>query len=177
MVNIVGISGSLRKDSSNTAVLKAISKVAGKGVEMNIYEDLGTIPHFDPTIAVEDSPDAVKNLRTLLKEANAVIICTPEYAFGVPGVLKNALDWLVSSGEMNEKPVGIISASPLHRGGNHAHASLVLTLTALGTKMSEHAKLMIGNVYNKMNDKKEVVDEETVKELRSLVHSLTDGLV
>lgn len=171
MIKVVGISGSLRKGSSNTAVLKAIGNTTEKA-SVAIYESLITVPHFDPAISPEDSPASVQELRGLIKNADAVIICSPEYAFGVPGILKNALDWLVSSGELNEKPVGIITASPLHRGGNHAHDSLVLTLTALGAKMTDAAKIMIGNIYNKMDEEKRIVDEDTIQKLEQLMTSL-----
>ena len=92
----------------------------------------GPCAHFSPDLDGEDAPTPVVHLRTLLGGSDGVLICTPEYAFGMPGSLKNALDWTVSSGDLNEKPVAAISASPLHSGGDKAHASLLLTLTAWG---------------------------------------------
>jgi chromate reductase, NAD(P)H dehydrogenase (quinone) len=148
-INILSISGSLKSTSSNTNILNAIANIAPKNVQVKIFTGLDTLPHFNPE-AKENIP-SVNNLRQQLKEADGLIISTPEYAFGVPGVLKNALDWLVSSGELNEKPVAAISASPLYSGGDKALASLLLTLTALGATMKARSVLSIGNIKNKMN--------------------------
>ena len=91
-------------------------------VDYLFYEGLGGIPPFAATPDDNDSPKTVVELRTMIKEADGVLICTPEYAFGVPGVLKNALDWTVSSGDLTNKPVALITAST---GGDKAHASLL----------------------------------------------------
>ena len=113
-------------------------------------------------------------MRKLIAEADGVVISTPEYAFGVPGVLKNALDWLVSSGELNEKPVFSISASPLNTGGEKALASLLLTLTALGT--IEVGRLSIPNIKNKIDANKEIADEDTMKALSGTLDSLINSI-
>lgn len=172
-MNILAISGSIRAGSSNTAIIKAIQSIAPADVHITLYEALSTIPHFDPGIAADQSPESVIALRQQIQHADAVIICTPEYAFGIPGILKNALDWLVSSGEMNTKPVAAISASPLPSGGKHAHDALMLTLKALGTRVAEKCQLQIGGIYTKMNPQKEVTDAATLSQLSPLLHELT----
>jgi NAD(P)H-dependent FMN reductase len=101
--------------------------------------------------------------------ADGVLICTPEYAFGIPGVLKNALDWTVSSGELNEKPVAAISASPLYTGGEKALASLRLTLSALGAEDGGH--LSIPSLHKVFNGNKEIADPETLQSLSRLLAS------
>ncbi|WP_315817616.1 NAD(P)H-dependent oxidoreductase [Paraflavitalea speifideaquila] len=103
-----------------------------------------------------------------------MVICTPEYAFGVPGVLKNALDWLVSSGELNEKPVATISASPLYRGGDRAHASLVLTLQALGVKNS--GQITIPAITTKLNEEGLLIHPETRQELMAFAETLVKAI-
>lgn len=173
-INIVAISGSLKSTSANTHILRAVAAIAPENVLIKIFTKLDELPHFNPEIT-EDIP-AVNNLRQQIKEADAVLFSTPEYAFGVPGVLKNALDWLVSSGELNEKPVAAISASPLYSGGNKALASLLLTLTALGTKMSGGSGLSIGNIKNKMNEAGIMKDSETIQALKQLLNSVL-GLI
>src|ERR1700749_1455607 len=107
-INILAISGSLKSTSSNTAILKALSKFYPDLVNFTIYQGLDELPHFNPE--KEMGNDSVRKFKEQLKKADGVIISTPEYAFGVPGTLKNALDWTVSSGELNEKPVIAISA-------------------------------------------------------------------
>src|SRR5688572_2786888 len=97
IMKILAISGSLRNNSSNTALVRAIIKLAPPGMEFRMYEGLGTLPHFIQGMDGMNSPDTVREFRSLVEHADGVMICTPEYAFGVPGVLKNALDWLVGS--------------------------------------------------------------------------------
>ncbi|HSZ71300.1 MAG TPA: NADPH-dependent FMN reductase, partial [Cytophagaceae bacterium] len=93
-LHILAISGSLRNTSSNTYILKALSLMAPPLAVFTFYEDLEILPPFNPD--KEQDADAVFSFRQQLSTADGVVICTPEYAFGVPGVLKNALDWVVS---------------------------------------------------------------------------------
>ena len=134
------------------------------------YEGLEELPPFHPDKA-QDIP-AVLHFRELLSQSDAVIISTPEYAFGIPGVLKNALDWVVSTGEFNEKPVAAISASPLTSGGDKALESLLHTLTALGTIKDEHSSLSIPAVKKKINESGKITDEDTRKQLQLLLDHL-----
>ena len=169
-INIIGISGSLKPTSANTNILRVMAIMAPERVSVTLFDGLGLLPHFNPEIT---SPaESVNNFRQQIKEADAVIFSTPEYAFGVPGVLKNALDWLVFSGELNEKPVAAISASPLYSGGDKALASLLLTLTALGTNMVANASLSIANVKSKINETGFVTDTETLAALQLLLDNL-----
>src|SRR6478752_7363088 len=96
MIKILAIPGSLRANSSSNLVLKAIKDMMPSGAYVEIFDGVGNLPHFDDA---PDVPELVQAFRKKIKEADAVLICTPEYAFGVPGSLKNALDWTVSSGE------------------------------------------------------------------------------
>ena len=119
-MKILAISGSLRANSKNTKLLKT----AG----MDIYSELTQLPYFNPDLDTESPPEAVARFRRLLRDADAVLISSPEYAHGVPGVLKNALDWIVSSGEFVDKPVALVNASLT---ATHAQASLKETLTVM----------------------------------------------
>lgn len=169
-INLLAISGSLKSTSANTNILRVLAKLAPENVVMKVFEGLDELPHFNPE-AKEDIP-AVVNFRQMIKNADGVIFSTPEYAFGVPGILKNALDWLVFSGELYEKPVIAISASPLFTGGDKALASLLLTLTALGTNKTNHSSLSIGNIKNKMNEAGEITDAETIQLLVLILNDL-----
>jgi len=137
-MKILAISGSLRKGSSNTILLEAAMKLAPAGVEISLYEKLGDIPLFNPDLDDLDNgvaPPAVLEFRAQLQAVDAVLISSPEYAHGVSGVLKNALDWLVGSGEFSNKPVALINASPRSL---HAHDALMETLrTITGTHVTE----------------------------------------
>ena len=107
---ILAISGSLRAASSNTTLLRAAARLAPGHVTMTLYERLTELPHFNPDR--DDVPDpAVTSLRAQLQAADGVLLSTPEYAHGVPGSLKNLLDWVVGSGELVDKPVALLHAS------------------------------------------------------------------
>lgn len=162
-MKIVAISGSLRAASTNTALVRAAAALAPDGVEVTLYDGLADLPHYSPELDGQhngsgDSPASVNHLRALLGSADGVLICTPEYAFGMPGSLKNALDWLVSSGELWRKPVAALSASPGALGGEKAHAALLLTLTALEAEIVTEASLMIPSVRTKMTKEGELTD-------------------
>ncbi|ARV57396.1 flavoprotein [Nostocales cyanobacterium HT-58-2] len=176
MIKILAISGSLRANSSNTAILRAAIGLAPDNIDISIYERLGDLPHFNPELDTESVPASVKDWRTRLKESNGVLICTPEYAHGVPGVLKNALDWIVSSGEFMDKPTAVISASPSPDGGDKANASLVQTLTVMTANIVEGATLLIPAISAKVNNKGEVTDSATVQAVSSLVNALAGAI-
>ena len=111
-MRILAISGSLRAGSSNSTLLEAASVLAPASVEFRIYRGLGDLPHFNPDLDTDPPHPAVLDFRNQLSWADGVAISTPEYAHGVPGTLKNALDWVVGSGEFFEKPVFLLNASP-----------------------------------------------------------------
>lgn len=173
-VYILGISGSLRSQSSNTILLHAMSALLPHNAYLEVYDTLDRLLHFNPDIDTEKELKEVDGFRRKLRIADAVLFSTPEYAFGVPGVLKNALDWLVSSGEMNEKPVAAVSASPLYGGGDKALNSLLLTLTALGTNMKGDSSYSIPSVYKKINAQDGITDPETASRLTSLLQELCE---
>jgi chromate reductase, NAD(P)H dehydrogenase (quinone) len=172
MFKILGISGSLRLNSSNMKILRALTNFAANDVEIEIYNGIGNLPHFNPEIDQDDALASVTEWRDRLKKSDAIIICTPEYAHGVPGVLKNALDWIVSSGEFMHKPTAVISASPSPDGGDKANASLVQTLKMMMATIPDTGILCIPAVSAKLSAEGEIVDVETEQALRSLLKAL-----
>lgn len=172
MNKILAISGSLRSISSNTTILKYLQRITPEDIGFEIYDELGALPHFNPDIDNEKSPEVVTRFRAKLKEASGVIICTPEYAFGVPGVLKNGLDWIVSSGEFTDKPTATISASPLATGGDKAHASLLVTIKVMGAKVVENGSVTVPIVLKKFDAEGNMIDDKTAKEFEVMMNSL-----
>jgi chromate reductase, NAD(P)H dehydrogenase (quinone) len=174
-VTIVGISGSLREHSSNVALLRAAARVAPAGVRIAIYEGLGQLPHFNPDLDEERGtpPASVAELRQLLIAADAVLISSPEYAHGVPGVLKNMLDWLVSTGELVEKPVALLNASPA--GGSYAQASLLETLRTMNWNVVAEACRTEPFVRRKIAG--ELTDEEALNVLASAIAALVQAAI
>lgn len=139
-VRVLAISGSLRAASSNTAVVHAAVRVAPAGVDVSVYTFLADVPPFNPDLDTDPPPAGVARLRAALEACDAVLICSPEYAHGVSGVLKNALDWLVASGELIDKPLALVNAS---RRATLAHASLKETLTTMSACVSEDASVTL----------------------------------
>jgi chromate reductase, NAD(P)H dehydrogenase (quinone) len=172
MIKILAISGSLRSSSSNTNILRALVNLAPENTTIEIYESIGNLPHFNPEIDDDRVLLSVQDWRSYLKKSDAVIFCTPEYAHGVPGVLKNALDWIVSSGEFMHKPTAVISASPSPDGGEKANASLVQTLKMMMAEINERSILCIPAVSAKLDKQGKIVDKETEISLCSLLEDL-----
>ena len=171
MKTIIGISGSLRKHSSNGALLRAAGRVAPAGVQLTMYDGLGGLPHFNPDLDEEGAvpPPEVAELRQLLIGADAVLISSPEYAHGVPGSLKNLLDWLVSTGELVGKPVALLNASPV--GGAYAQNALLETLRTMNWKVVDEACRIEPFVARKIAG--ELTDEAATEVLKAALEALT----
>ena len=136
--SILAISGSLRARSSNTETLRAAAMLAPPSLPVSLYSGLGTLPLFNPDLdglGVVPLPP-VRELRALVADADALLICSPEYAHGVPGALKNALDWLVSGPEILVKPIGLLNVSPR---STYAYAALAETLRTMSTVLVPEA--------------------------------------
>jgi chromate reductase, NAD(P)H dehydrogenase (quinone) len=167
-MKIIAICGSLRAQSSNRALLQAAVKLAPKGMQITIYEGLDKLPHFNPDDDEEGTtpPPAVAELRSLLAAADGILISSPEYAHGVPGSLKNALDWLVSDGALVDKPIALISASPI--GGQYAQASLVETLTTMNWRV-------LGTWTSPKKVRDENVDDDIAEVIREAMTALANA--
>jgi len=170
MTTIVAISGSLRAQSSNAALLQAAASVAPAGVEFVFYEGMGDLPHFNPDLDAEGStpPEPVRRLRELLIGADAILISSPEYAHGVPGAFKNMLDWLVSTGELVGKPVALLNAAPA--GGEHAQNAILETLRTMNWRVVDNACCIEPFVK-----RKGTLDDDGLHILRDVVSALVES--
>ena len=131
MINLLAISGSLRAASGNSALLRAAIACAPAGVQISLYEDLGHLPIFNPDHDLH-APAYVQALRGRVTSADGLLIASPEYAHGVTGAIKNALDWLVSSEGFVDKPVLLFNTG---NGAVHAHAALLETLRTMSARL------------------------------------------
>src|SRR5262252_2669478 len=139
-IRVLAISGSLRSTSSNTALVNASAQLAPSGIEVAIYEDLDQLPPFNPDRDTDRPATPVCAFRAALQSADAVLLSSPEYAHGVPGVLKNALDWVVGSGELVDKPVALVNAS---RRATRAWSSLVETLSVMSARVIREESITV----------------------------------
>jgi chromate reductase len=139
-MRVLGISGSLRRDSYNSALLRAAAERLPAGVELVEYERLAQIPPYDPDLEAAGTPEVVEELRGAIREADAVLIATPEYNHSIPGQLKNALDWVsrpAGQSALMGKPAAAIGASTGMFGAVWAQAETRKVLGALGGRVVE----------------------------------------
>jgi chromate reductase, NAD(P)H dehydrogenase (quinone) len=138
VTRILGISGSLRRDSHNTNLLRAAAEVAGRDVELELYEGLKDIPPYDEDDDVLPRPRSVAGLASTIADADAVLFATPEYNSSIPGQLKNAIDWIsrpVATNVLRNKPVAVVGASTGAFGAVWAQAELRKVLASLGARV------------------------------------------
>jgi NAD(P)H-dependent FMN reductase len=167
MKNILAISGSLRAKSTNLTILEIIAEMFVNKINLTIYDGLGDLPHFNPDLDTDKPLAAVTDLRQQINWCDGVLICSPEYVFSVPAVLKNALEWTVSSADFHNKPTALITASIL---GEKAHESLLLILKTIDAKLGENSALLVSHAQTKIKNRK-VSDAETVEQLNLLIES------
>lgn len=170
---IFAISGSTRQNSSNESILKFIADKYAEIMDVEIYEGIDKLPHFNPDLGGENLPGSVKDFRRLIESADGVIICTPEYVFSLPGSLKNAIEWNVSTTLFSNKPVAIIVASA---SGEKAFESLELVMTTIESKIGEDSKLLIKAAKGRIGTGGEITDLTIVSEIEKLVISLMDSI-
>jgi len=162
MKKVLAISGSTRAESTQLKYIQAVSQLAGSRVEISVYKGLSQLPAFNPDVDKAGAPAEVEDLRFQLNMADGVLICTPKYAMGIPGSLKNLIDWTVSSGEFSNKPVALITAST---SGTKAHQSLIEVLNILGAVPASENQLLIPFAQTKINSANEITDSATLNEL------------
>lgn len=159
-VNLLGLSGSLRQGSYSTAVLRALAERLGDGVELRLH-DLGEVPLYNQDLDGTEAPAAVVALRAAIAAADGLVIVTPEYNYGLPGMLKNALDWASrphGAASLAGKPVVTMATSPAFTGGVRALAQLHETLLATQSLLVPRPQTVIGEVHRKFEDGR-LVDE------------------
>ena len=167
---VLTISGSTRQQSANLNLLKAIAILFDADFEFTFFSGLSLLPHFNPDDDNENPPLNVVAFRKMVREAEAVLICTPEYAMGLPGTLKNALDWTVSSSDFSDKPVAVITAST---SGEKAHASLIGTLKVIEAVTNEDIQLLISFISSKVSNSNIITDQTTLQEVKNLMNNFS----
>lgn len=130
-MKILGVCGSLQARSGNLALLAAAQASVPAGVELILFDGLRHLPHFNPDLEASGLPDSVLRWREALAESDALLVASPEYGFSLPGVLKNGIDWVIGSGELEEKVVAITAAVPGPERGRRGLQALRDTLSAV----------------------------------------------
>jgi chromate reductase len=173
-MRVLGISGSLRRDSLNSALLRTAAERLPAGAELVEFGRLREVPPYDEDVDAEATPEVVEALREAVRSADAVLIATPEYNHSIPGQLKNALDWVsrpAGKSALNGKPAAAIGASTGMFGAVWAQAELRKVLGALGGRVVEvelpvgHAKELLVNNHLELSPQQSEQLEEILAEL------------
>jgi chromate reductase len=175
-MRLLAVSGSLRRDSHNSRLLRAAAQQLPSGVELEFYGGLKQIPPFDEDDESSPAPEVLE-WRDAIDAADAVLIATPEYNSSIPGQLKNALDWASrpkAEAALRNKPVAVIGASPSMFGALWAQAELRKVLSASGARVLD-TELAIATAHEAFDDEDQLIEAELGDALRSVVHELADA--
>jgi chromate reductase len=165
-LHFVTVLGSLRKESFNAAIARALPELAPSGVTISALGSVADLPHYDADVQAEGFPDAVKAMAAAIAAADGVIIVTPEYNYSVPGALKNALDWLsrMSPQPFAGKPVAIQTASAGVLGGVRAQYHLRQIFVFLDAQVLNKPEVMVGGAGSKVGGTPSVLEDETTRD-------------
>jgi chromate reductase, NAD(P)H dehydrogenase (quinone) len=170
---IIALCGSNRKLSLQGNYIHAFALLSKDIFDIEIYEDLDQMPHFNPDLDNETPPEKIIHFRNALKSADGIVICTPEYAMGIPGTLKNAIDWTVSSCEFSHKPTALITASSM---GEKGHAALIEVLKIIEANITDETQLLISFAKTKINHEGQIIHETTANEVIHLIQSFKNKI-
>jgi chromate reductase len=175
VTRILGISGSLRRDSHNTSLLRAAAETAGPDVELELYDGLKTVPPYDEDDDAHGRAASVARLNAAIANADTVVFATPEYNASIPGQLKNAIDWIsrpVATNVLRNKPVAVVGASTGAFGAVWAQAELRKVLAALGARVLDF-ELPVPHAHTRFEEG-ELTDEEIRASLADAMEALAD---
>jgi chromate reductase, NAD(P)H dehydrogenase (quinone) len=173
-MRVLGISGSLRRDSWNTKLLDAARELLPDGVQLEVYEELKAVPPYDEDDDTAEAPASVAHLRAALAGADAILFATPEYNSSIPGQLKNAIDWAsrpLASNPIRNTPVAVVGASTGAFGAVWAQAELRKVLAATGARVVD-GEVVVGHAPTRFDDEGTLVDENLREELAEVLATL-----
>jgi chromate reductase len=174
-MRLLGIAGSFREGSYNRGLLRAAAELAPGGVEL-VEFDLRGLPFYDGDLEAAGDPESVTELKEAIRAADALVIATPEYNRGLPGVLKNAIDWAsrpALASPLAGKPVAIMGATTGFAGTARAQQQLRDALEFPGAVVLQQPEVLVSEAYLRFDEHGELVDEETRAEIRELLAVLT----
>jgi chromate reductase, NAD(P)H dehydrogenase (quinone) len=173
-MKVLAISGSLRRDSYNTKLLRAAEELFPSVAEFELAEGLKEIPPYDEDDDVEPAPAAVAAFRAAVADADAVLFATPEYNSSIPGQLKNAIDWVsrpLATNPLRNKPVAVVGASAGAFGAVWSQAELRKVLAATGARVVD-AEVAVGHAPTKFDEDGQLIDETLREQLQEVVDAL-----
>ena len=177
-MRVLGISGSLRRESHNTGLLRAAAEEMPEGVALRLYDGLRDVPPYDEDEDGDDPPEAVSRLRGELERADGLLVATPEYSHSIPGQLKNALDWAArpfGGNALRFLPAAVIGASTGAFGAVWAQAEMRKVLAACGARVVD-GEVALGHAYERFDERGVLLDEEARDQLRDVIGLLVEAV-
>jgi len=178
-MRVLAVSGSLRRDSHNTQLLRAAVEAAPDGVEVELWEGLGELPLYDQDLDTDQAPEPVRRLREAWGSADAILFATPEYNGSVPGGLKNAIDWAsrpVREAALTNQTVSVIGASTGQFGAMWAQADLRKILGTAGARVVGD-ELPVARAHEKVDREGRLLDAELFERLRLVLETLASEAI
>lgn len=166
--NIFAIIGSASSNSANLKLVEKIADLTSEDFNFKIYNDLKTLPHFDPELSSHNPPKEIIEFRQSIELADGIIICTPEYIFSIPSGLKNAIEWCIATTIFSDKPIGLITASA---SGQKGHEELQLIMKTAMAKFTEATTLLIQGIKGKIDLNGNITDLETEQKINNFIES------
>ena len=168
MREIFVINGSASDNSSNQKLVDNFSDLTKGFFILTIFNDLKTLPHFDPVLSADNTPKAILDFRQSIENADGVLICTPEYVFSIPSGLKNAIELCVSTTVFSDKPIGLITASA---NGEKGHEELQLIMKTVMANFTTETTLLIQGIKGKINGQGHITDNKTKDDLIKFINA------
>ncbi|MBI3137961.1 MAG: NAD(P)H-dependent oxidoreductase [Sphingobacteriales bacterium] len=156
------IVGSAARQSANLQLAEYFARLNAGQFELTLFNDLKTLPHFDPDLSADAPPEAIVRFRNEIEKADGILISTPEYVFSIPSGLKNAIEWCVSTTVFSGKPTGLITASA---NGQKGHEELKLIMKTVMARFTDETTLLIQGIKGKINEEGGITDSRTKEAL------------
>lgn len=174
MKKILAINGSASSHSSNQKLIDTFIQFSNGLFQVAVFNDLKSLPHFDPELSNSNTPTSILNFRDRVAEADGILICTPEYIFSIPSGLKSAIEWCVSTTVFSNKPVGIITASAQ---GEKGHEELQLIMKTVMANFTPDTTLLIQGIRGKTDRQGKITDDPTKELLVKFIHAFNKSLI
>jgi chromate reductase, NAD(P)H dehydrogenase (quinone) len=165
--NIFAIIGSASSNSSNLKLVEKIASLEENVFNLTIFNDLKSLPHFDPELSADNPPKQIIKFRNSIEKADGIIICTPEYVFSIPSGLKNAIEWCIATTIFSDKPTGLITASA---AGEKGHEALQLIMKTAMAKFTNGTTLLIQGVKGKFDSENNLIDKKMAAKLKKFIN-------
>ncbi len=164
--NILAIIGSASENSANLQLVELIGDLTKHQLNLSVYKELKSLPHFDPELSANNPPEKITELRNKIHQADGIIICTPEYVFSIPSGLKNAIEWCIATTVFSDKPCGLITASA---HGQKGHEELQLIMKTAMATFNDNTTLLIQGIKGKFDQQGNLISKETRNELERFI--------